>query len=86
MSEDVAKSARERYIRVAAMDIMTSEGNRNIYVNKMTQYQLFRAVGGKIKNTYRIEWPWFWRRIKFSEKLLKNRLDGRNVYHLDPMR
>jgi hypothetical protein len=52
MSEDsdAAKSARERYIRVAAMDIMVSEGIRNIYVDKMTQYQLFRVVGGKVKN------------------------------------
>jgi hypothetical protein len=38
MSEnsDPAKSARDRYIRVAAMDIMASEGIRNIYVDKMT--------------------------------------------------
>jgi len=31
---DAAKSARERYIRVAAMDITASEGSRNIYVDK----------------------------------------------------
>jgi hypothetical protein len=38
MSEnsDPAKSARDRYIRVAAMDIMASEGTRNIYVDNMT--------------------------------------------------
>ena len=53
---DAAKSARERYIRVAAMDIMASEGTWNIYVDKMTtQYQLFRVVGDK--KTYEIEWP-----------------------------
>jgi len=48
MSDDsvAAKSARERYIRVAAMDIMVSEGMRNIYLDKMTQYQLF-VVGKK---------------------------------------
>lgn len=59
MSEDSdpAKSARERYVRVAAMDIMASEGTRNIYVDKMTQYQLLRVVGGK--KTYEIEWLWF---------------------------
>ena len=59
MSEnsDAAKSARERYIRVAAMDIMASPGTWNIYVDKMTQYQLFLVVGGK--KTYEIEWLWF---------------------------
>jgi hypothetical protein len=30
MSEET-KSAKERYIRVAAIDIMRSEGTRNIY-------------------------------------------------------
>ena len=47
MSEgsDVAKSARERYIRVAAMDIMAIEGTRSIYFDKMAQCHLF--VGGK---------------------------------------
>ena len=54
MSEDscAAKSARERYIRVAAIDIMVNEGIRNIYVDKMTQYRL--SFGGK--KTHEIEW------------------------------
>jgi hypothetical protein len=86
MSEDsdAAKSARERYIRVAAMDIMASEGTWNIYVDKVTQYQLFRVVWGKRRT--RSNTSGYGRRIKFSEKPLMNRLDGRNIYHLDPMK
>jgi hypothetical protein len=58
MSEDsdAAKSARERYIRVAAMDIMANEGTWNIYVDKTTQYQLF--VGDKKigrRNVYHLD-------------------------------
>ena len=57
MSEDSdpEKSARERYIRVAAMDIMTIEGSMNIYVDKMTQYQL--SLGAK--KTHAVEYFWF---------------------------
>jgi len=54
---DAAKSARERYIRVAAIDIMASEGIWKIYVDKMIQYQPFRVVAGK--KSYDIEWLWF---------------------------
>ncbi len=80
MSEnsDAEKSARERCIRVAAMDIMVSEGSMNIYVDKMTQYQL--SFGAKKRTTSNISG--FCRRMKLSEKLLMNLHDWtENIYH-----
>ena len=75
MSEDpdAEKSAKERCIRVAAMDIMASEEDRNIYVDKMTQCQL---SWGQKNARHRILLV-FPKEIKFSEKLLMYRLDGK---------
>ena len=49
---DATKSVRERCIRVAAMDIMASEGIKNIYIDKRLNISYSLGGGG----THEIEW------------------------------